>query len=618
MGPKNKINEDEVLSNRARELFRSHQQIIHERTDRIFAGLMLLQWLGGIFAAYWISPLTWTGAISKVHLHVWLALFYGGAITFFPVFLVFAKPGGILTRHVIAAAQMLMSSLLIQISGGRIETHFHVFGSLAFLAFYRDWRVFIPATLVVGLDHLIRGIYWPQSVYGVLFATPWRSLEHAAWVVFEDIFLIVSCKHSLQEMRDIAMRRAELEAANRRIERTVEERTEELRRALGELEDKNRQLERSGEQRALLANISASSPYPIIMGDVAGHILVWNEAAKELFGWTREEILGRRGMEILVPPEHRDKAQAFVQEAMSGKVVHGELECLAKEGELIPVEMTLSAMRNDQGRVIGRVSILHDLRDIRQLRTSLLQAEKMSAVGQLAAGVAHEINNPLGIILGFAQSMAKRIKADDPIALPAKSIEREALRCKNLVQELLVFSRDNKCKVDKYDLNKILESTLSIIEAQAKVRSVEVFKELGALHPLVGDQNQMQQVIINLCSNAIDAMPMGGRLLVRTRGHAAENGERIILEIEDNGSGIPKEIRDKIFNPFFTTKEVGKGTGLGLSVVYEIIQKHNGTIELRSEVGRGTTFSISLPRDSVAGAERRNRLCNGSRRNGSV
>ena len=140
----------------------------------------------GIVFALWVSPLTWEGADSSTHLHVWAAVLLGGIISLFPALLGWLRPGLPSTRYTIAVAQMLMGALLIHLTGGRIETHFHVFGSLAFLAFYRDWRVLIPATIVVALDHMLRGMFWPQSVYGVLVASQWRWLEHAAWVVFED------------------------------------------------------------------------------------------------------------------------------------------------------------------------------------------------------------------------------------------------------------------------------------------------------------------------------------------------------------------------------------------------------------------------------------------------
>src|ERR1700730_702665 len=187
---------------RADFLFHENRITNYKRIDRLFAGLMGFQWVAGVIAALVISPRAWAGSVSHVHIHVWAAIFLGGIITIFPVSLAILKPGEVLTRHTIAVAQMLMSALLIHLSGGRIETHFHVFGSLAFLAFYRDWRVFIPATIVIAVDHFLRGVFWPQSVFGVLVVSQWRWVEHAAWVIFEDVFLLVSIRRSIAEMRD--------------------------------------------------------------------------------------------------------------------------------------------------------------------------------------------------------------------------------------------------------------------------------------------------------------------------------------------------------------------------------------------------------------------------------
>jgi two-component system sensor histidine kinase/response regulator len=203
---------------RADELLEAHQNRIYTQTSRLFAILMTVQWVAGIAAALWISPRTWAGTASSVHVHVWAALFLGGAITVLPVFLCVTKPCASSTRHIVAVCQMLMSALLIHLSGGRIETHFHVFGSLAFLAYYRDWRVLISATAVVAADHAVRGLYFPESVFGVLAASPWRWVEHAGWVIFEDVILVPFCLRAQEEMQEIAQRTAELEAANAKDE----------------------------------------------------------------------------------------------------------------------------------------------------------------------------------------------------------------------------------------------------------------------------------------------------------------------------------------------------------------------------------------------------------------
>jgi len=200
-----------------RLLFHEYQLAIQSRTDHLFAGLMVFQWLASIAAAYWISPLTWAGSSSQPHIHLWAAVMLGGAITCLPVNFALILPGAVLTRHVVAIGQMLLSALLIHLSGGRIETHFHIFGSLAFLAFYRDWRVLITAAAVTTADHFIRGIYWPFSIFGVLTASPWRPVEHAAWVVFTVIFLAISCVQGTREMWVIAHRQARDEAMNTRL-----------------------------------------------------------------------------------------------------------------------------------------------------------------------------------------------------------------------------------------------------------------------------------------------------------------------------------------------------------------------------------------------------------------
>ena len=197
------------------KLFREHQRAIYRRTDRMFVHLMWVQWLAGIAFALIVAPRTWVGSTSETHVHVWAAVLLGGIISALPITLGLLQPGQLWTRYVVATAQMMMSALLIHLTGGRIETHFHVFGSLAFLAFYRDWRVLVPATVVVALDHLLRGLFWPQSVYGVLVASEWRWLEHAAWVLFEDVFLVMACVRGTQELREIAARTANLEQANK-------------------------------------------------------------------------------------------------------------------------------------------------------------------------------------------------------------------------------------------------------------------------------------------------------------------------------------------------------------------------------------------------------------------
>jgi uncharacterized protein (DUF486 family) len=182
-----------------------------KNVDRMFAILLAIQYVAGIVAAFVVSPYAWAGKEKVLHIHVQIAIFCGAGIALLPILLAVFRPGKTVTRHVIAASQMLTSALLIHLTGGRIETHFHVFGSLAFLAFYVDWKVLLTATIVVASDHFARGILWPESVYGIANPEWWRFLEHAGWVAFEDVFLILMCRMSLREIDAAATRQAEVE-----------------------------------------------------------------------------------------------------------------------------------------------------------------------------------------------------------------------------------------------------------------------------------------------------------------------------------------------------------------------------------------------------------------------
>ena len=202
---------DPQVAERAAALRDDQLYVRRARIDRMFAALLFVEYLAGIAAALVVSPYAWEGKIKVLHMHVWVAVLGGAGIAILPILLAFLRPGATITRHVIAASQMLSSALLIHLTGGRIETHFHVFGSLAFLAFYLDWPVLITATVVVAADHFLRGIFWPESVYGVANPEWWRFLEHAGWVAFCDTFLIWGCVVGRRENAAAMHKQAEIE-----------------------------------------------------------------------------------------------------------------------------------------------------------------------------------------------------------------------------------------------------------------------------------------------------------------------------------------------------------------------------------------------------------------------
>ena len=356
---------DFALEQRASELFSAAEDDLHQHTDQLFARLMIVQWLAGFAAALWISPLTWIGASSQINMHVWAALFLGGVISGFPVWMAWTFPGLVMTRHVIAAGQMLTSALLIHLTGGRIETHFHVFGSLAFIAFYRDWRVLVTATVVVAGDHLLRGLFWPQSVFGVLSASSWRWVEHAGWVLFEDVILFVAIRRMLREMSEIALRRATLEGSHLEIERQVVERTAELTMTQAELLETSR--------LAGMAEVATSVLHNV--GNVLNSVGVSAELAASKVREFKIDSL-KKVAELL--QQHSEDLPAFLATDPRGKVLPDYLVKLAarltepQQGILEEMAMLqknidhikeIVAMQQSYARGTGVVEVLsvHDL-----------------------------------------------------------------------------------------------------------------------------------------------------------------------------------------------------------------------------------------------------------------
>jgi PAS domain S-box-containing protein len=341
----------EAATDRAEELFQQHRRQIFRQTDQIFAKLMLFQWLACIIIALLVSPRTWDGGSSQIHIHVWSALLIGGVISLFPIWMTRAWPGATITRHVIAVAQMLMSALLIALTGGRIETHFHVFGSLVILSFYRDWRVLVPATIVVALDHFLRGIYLPYSVYGVLSASPWRSIEHAGWVVFENIFLVISCFRSIREMRFIANRTAALEASDAR-------------------------------SRQLFADA------PIGMAVVAPATEKFkqvNARFTQMVGYSEEELMVLTPLDITHPADLAE-TQRLVKAMLSGvERCSVEKRYLRKNGEVLWAERTACLIRDKDGNPSDFLIMVEDI-------TERKRAEEAVREGQRKLEAALETN----------------------------------------------------------------------------------------------------------------------------------------------------------------------------------------------------------------------------------
>ena len=354
--------------------------------------------------------------------------------------------------------------------------------------------------------------------------------------------------------------------------------------------------------------------------DLSGRLAFANSALADLTGYREDQLVGRP-MSLLLPPEALEEFNRRSRILSAGRGSRFELVLKSSQGELIPILISVTPYVEDRA-IVGSFAIVSDLRDqkkaeedrrlmheevlaanvklrdsMQQLQAAqeqLIQAEKLSALGELISGVAHELNNPLTGVMGYSQLLMNSNRAPD-IRKDLERINKEAVRCQRIVQNLLAFARRHHPERKMIDVNEVLHSTLDLRSYQLKVDNIEVTLDLASsMAPVLADSYQMQQVFINIINNAHQALVetgRGGTLIIRSR----QVGDLVRLEFIDNGPGIPDDKIGRIFDPFFTTKEIGRGTGLGLSLSYGIVKEHDGQIYARSEPGKGATFVVDLP-----------------------
>jgi len=354
-----------------------------------------------------------------------------------------------------------------------------------------------------------------------------------------------------------------------------------------------------------LESVINACPLPILMLDDRATIQIWNQAAERVFGWSREEVIGRGNP--LIHKEIRKECEALVENLRRGESIYGmETVRITKENKTVPVVLWAAPHKTRTGEVSGWVVILEDARDRRNLEAQLRQAQKMEAIGQLAGGVAHDFNNLLGVIIGYSDLQIESLRVEDPLRKGAEEIRRSAERAGNLTRQLLAFSRKQVLRPSVLDLNVIIED-LGTMLRRLIGEDIEFKISLDpSLGKIKADPTQIEQVLVNLVVNARDAMPDGGTLMVETsneelddeyaRKHAdAQPGLYSLITIRDTGVGMDRNVQARLFEPFFTTKEKGKGTGLGLATVFGIVKQSGGLIWVYSEPGKGSSFKIYLP-----------------------
>jgi len=374
----------------------------------------------------------------------------------------------------------------------------------------------------------------------------------------------------------------ELQKMNTYLEEMVEERTRDLSKS----EKKFRNFFENSKDMVYFCNLD-------------GEISDINTSGLKMLGYE-------------TPPENFNlfsffKDQDILDRYLNSLREHGfvsdfEMELITRDGSTRHMLLTANALLDRQGNMIGCEGIAKDMTRLRNMTDQLINQEKMASIGQVAAGVAHEINTPLGVILGYIQLMMDDFDKDGEVFENLKIIERQTKACRKIVADLLKFSRQSDSAKIDIDLNALIEEVLAVSEHNLNINHIQVSRHFSPSLPMViGDAEKLRQVFINLFNNAADAMADGGEIRIMTSHD--QPADTVVVTIRDTGTGIPDEIKPKIFDPFFTTKGVGKGTGLGLAVTYGIIRDHGGSITVESPVSDpetgdimpGTAFYITLP-----------------------
>jgi PAS domain S-box-containing protein len=342
-----------------------------------------------------------------------------------------------------------------------------------------------------------------------------------------------------------------------------------------------------------LASVVECANDLVVSLDPEARILTWNQAAERVSGLGAEQVSGQAILSLCAD-EHRAVMSAMLQRLTRGERVQStEVDLLRSDGQQVPIAWSCSSMQDEAANLTGIVAVGRDLTERRHLEAQLFHSAKMASLGVMAGGIAHEVRNPLGIISAAAQLLLER---PEDIQLRSECVEKiyaATQRASLIIESLMKFARPQKGPMQELDLGVTLEETLKLMSNQLTVQSVVLTREIeGDLPQVRGHPSLLQQVFSNIILNACNAMPEGGTLTVACR--PAETGD-VEIRFSDTGSGIAADDLPQIFDPFFTTMPVGKGTGLGLSISYSIIREHGGSIEVDSQVGRGTSFVIRLP-----------------------
>lgn len=363
-----------------------------------------------------------------------------------------------------------------------------------------------------------------------------------------------------------------------------------LGKDMTDLKEREAALNKMGETlKSILSGIKEYALYAI---NVDGYIIYYGMGSETMFGWHRDEIIFKH-ISVLHPgDEAKSRLPQILEQVMQAGRYESEIELVRKDNERFTVILTANRLLNPEGDLMGYIFIVKDITERKKLEYQVFQAKKMAAVGQFAASIAHEINNPLFVISGCAEMMLSQQNIPEGMKEDLITINSQTERIRKLIERLLKFSSHKPRELKAISINEVIESALPLLSYhKLPISRIEIERDLAKDIPLVkGDFDQLQEVFVNLFINACQAMPEGGRLVIKT---SKLNEQFAEIKVKDTGQGIDSPNLKNLFMPFFSTKK--DGVGLGLSICYDIIRHHSGSIEVETELNKGAAFIIKLP-----------------------
>jgi hypothetical protein len=637
--------ESEATRRRVEQAFDAYERRVFAQTNQLFWWLLLAQWAFALLVATVWSPRAWAGEESTIHPHLLAAIFLGGLLVLPPLLLIRGLPYHWLTRHVVAVAQVAFSALLIHLTGGRIETHFHVFGSLAFLALYRDWRVLITATLIVAVDHLLRGIWYPVSVYGVPFATAWRTLEHAGWVVFEDVVLIWACSVSRREMWEICRRDEQNRLLLDELEQRVRERTAALESEVQHHQRTAADLRTSEERYRTLVD---NAPIGIFKVTRAGDVRFANPYLLRAMGVAPDADLAQLNLADGRVLAREERERLWIRLEAEREVRGFETIYTRPDGTrlevLINARLTsqpAAALAVCEGTVEDISAQKRAQRDLEHVHQQLVVASRQAGMADVATGVLHNVGNVLTSVNVTIHDVLERLRGsrisilhrvvemlqrerdrlgtfftDDPngrrfpefLAKLDTHLTEENTQLRADVESLVrhfahirevIVTQQSASRLfgvaENLPAAQLVEDALKLTADSLRRHEITLVRAVTEVATVKADRHKVLQILVNLLKNAKDAV-LSARIenpciTVRV---APATSTHVAIVVEDNGVGIAPENLARIFAHGFTTKTDGHGFGLHSCVL--AARDMSGDLAVASDgPGRGARFTLTLP-----------------------